>query len=159
MKMQEVDTLTYMSENAAKARDTLLLRGYQLVQSTLSHSRYRYKYHKPVMQLHMTFQVSARKLDTQLLPLLPLNKVQRFLGRYAVDGAVLVPESNTVALVCHPDNLRTESCADELRSSVFGDLLQQTGNSGTVLRVQVGIHLVEDNHGTGLGGLDGEDEA
>jgi hypothetical protein len=56
-------------------------------------------------------------------------------------------------------NLRAERRADELRLLLLRDALQQTRHRRAVLRVQVGVDLVEDDEGARLGRLQGEDEA
>lgn len=93
------------------------------------------------------------------LPLLPINKAQRLLHRHAVDRARLVPERHAVALIRHVQDLGPERRADELRARLPRDGLQQRRHRSPVLRVQVGVHLVEDDHRAALRLLEREDEA
>ena len=85
--------------------------------------------------------------------------MQRLLRWHAIDGARLVVERDAVALVGDVDNLRAERGADELRLLLLRDAHQQAGHGRAVLRVQVGVDLVKDDEGAGLGRLQGEDEA
>ena len=87
------------------------------------------------------------------------DKVERFLGRDAVDAASLVAERHAVALVGDADNLGPERGADELRTGLVRDGLEELGDGRAVLGVQVGVDLIEDDHGTALGLLQGENEA
>lgn len=66
---------------------------------------------------------------------------------------------HAVALVRDVHNLRAEGRADELRLLLLRDAHQQRGHGRAVLRVQVGVDLVEDDEGAGLGCLEREDQA
>jgi hypothetical protein len=68
-------------------------------------------------------------------------------------------ERDTIALISDKHNLRSEGGADELRLLGLGDGVEERSNGSTVLRVQIGVNLVEDDEGTRFGGLEGEDEA
>lgn len=68
-------------------------------------------------------------------------------------------ERNAIALISHQDDFRPERGADELGLLRLGDGVQQRGDGSAVLRVQVGVDLVEDDEGGRFGGLEGEDEA
>jgi hypothetical protein len=68
-------------------------------------------------------------------------------------------EGDAIALVSDMDNLGTEGGADELRPLLARDLLEQGGHGGTVLRIQVCVHFVEDDERTRLGRLERKDEA
>ena len=90
---------------------------------------------------------------------LTFHKVQRLLGRDTVDIAVLVSESDTIALVRNENDLGSEGGTDELRSCLLGDGVEKASNGCSVLGVQIGVYLIEDDHGTGFCLLEGEDEA
>jgi len=64
---------------------------------------------------------------------------------------------HAIALIGHMHNLGAERRADELRLLLLRDALQQARHRRAVLRVQVGVDLVEDDKGGGLGRLEGED--
>lgn len=89
---------------------------------------------------------------------LPLDKVERVLCAVAVDGARLVVESHAVALVCDVNNLWSKGSADELGTDLGRDGLEEGGDGGTILGVQVGVDFVKDDHGTALGSLQRKDE-
>jgi hypothetical protein len=57
------------------------------------------------------------------------------------------------------NNLGSESSANELRASLVRDGLEKRGNSGTVLRIQIGVNFVENNHRATFGLLQRKDEA
>ena len=82
---------------------------------------------------------------------LAFDEIQGLLAANAVDGAVLVPEENTVALISNMDDFRSEGGADELRAGFLRDRLQQSGDGRAVLGIQVRVDLVENDHGTRLG--------
>lgn len=90
---------------------------------------------------------------------LALDKVESILRADAVDRARLVAERHAIALVCDVNNLGSESGANELRAGLVGDGLEKRGDGGSVLRVQVGVDLVEDDHGAAFGLLQRKDEA
>ena len=95
---------------------------------------------------------------TILLPTnLALHELQRILPAddANVAGLLLVPD--TIALIRHLDHLRSESRADELTSRLRR-LVQHLRDRRTVLRVEVGIDLVEKVERRRIGGLDGEDK-
>lgn len=66
-------------------------------------------------------------------------------------------ERDAVALIGDQHNFGPERGADELRLLRFGNGIKQRRDGRAVLRVQVGVDLVENNKGRGLGGLQGED--
>jgi hypothetical protein len=90
---------------------------------------------------------------------LTFHKVQCLFSRDTVDVAVLVPESDTIALVRNKDNLGSERGTDELRTRLFRDGVEKTSDSRTVLGVQIGVHLIKNDHGTGLCLLKCKDQA
>ena len=90
---------------------------------------------------------------------LSLNKVQRIQLADTVDRTCLVAERHTVAFVCHMHNLGTESGANELRADFVGDRREEGSNGGTVLGIEIGVDLVEDDHRATFRRLKGKDEA
>jgi hypothetical protein len=90
---------------------------------------------------------------------LSFNKVESIFRANTVDRTCLAAECNTIALVCNMNNLGSESGANELRASLVGDGLEKRSNSSTVLRIQIGINFVEDNHGAAFSLLQRKDEA
>lgn len=88
--------------------------------------------------------------------LLLLHKLQRFLARHHVNRTGLVAETDTVALLRHMQHLRSESSTDELPIRRVRDGLQHLRDSRTVLRIEVGIDLVEQIERCRIAGLDGE---
>lgn len=66
---------------------------------------------------------------------------------------------DAVALVGDEHDLGAERGADELRLLRLGDGVEQGGDGGAVLRVEVGVDLVKDDKRRRLGRLEGEDEA
>lgn len=79
---------------------------------------------------------------------LTFHKVQCLFSWDTVDIAVLVPESDTIALVRNENDLRSEGGTDELRSRLLRDGVEKASNGCSVLGVQVGVYLIEDDHGT-----------
>jgi hypothetical protein len=67
-------------------------------------------------------------------------------------------ERDTVALVGHKHDLGPERRADELGVLGLGNMVKQAGNGGAVLRVEIGVDLIKDDKGAGLGRLKGKDE-
>jgi hypothetical protein len=57
------------------------------------------------------------------------------------------------------NNLGSESSANKLGTSLVGNGLKKRGNSSSVLRVQVGVNFVENDHGAAFGLLQGKDKA
>lgn len=90
---------------------------------------------------------------------MPLNKVQRLFGRHAINRAGPVMERNTVALVRNHNDLGTESGANKLCVLRLRDGVQKSSYGGTVLGVEIGVDFVKNDKGTGLGRLQGENEA
>lgn len=90
--------------------------------------------------------------------LLLLHKLERLLARHDVDGTGLLSEANAVALLCHMQHLRSERGADELAVGGVGDGLEHLRHCRSVLRIQVGINLIEQIERRWVAGLDGEDE-
>lgn len=90
---------------------------------------------------------------------LALNKAQRIFHADTVHRTRLVVERHSVALVGRVHDFRTESRADELRARLVGDGLQQRRDGRTILRVQVGVDLVKDDHGTAFCLLQGKNQA
>lgn len=90
-------------------------------------------------------------LKTPRLPRrLPLDELKSVLRVVAANRRRLVTERNTIALVRDMDNFWPESRADELRASLLGERPQQLRHSCSVLRVEVGVDLVEDDEGAAL---------
>lgn len=90
---------------------------------------------------------------------LPINKVKRILRSNTINRTRLIAKRYAVALIRHKHNLRSERGADELRTGFVGDGLEQRCDGGTVLRVEVGVYFVKDDHGAALRLLEGKDEA
>lgn len=90
---------------------------------------------------------------------LTLDKVEGILAGHAVDAARLVVERDAVALVSRVYYFGTERGADELRAGLVGDGLEQGRDGRAVLRVQVGVDLVKDDHGAAFRLLQGENQA
>lgn len=88
--------------------------------------------------------------------LLPLYKSNRLLPLHNPNTTRLPPETHTIALLRDQQHLGPERRADEL--PVVGLLLEHQGDGGAVLRVEVGVDLVEEVEGGGVAGLDGEYE-
>lgn len=66
---------------------------------------------------------------------------------------------NTITLISNQHNLRAEGSANKLRVLRLRDRIQERSYRSTVLRVQVGVDLVKDDKGAGLGCLEGKDQA
>ena len=111
-------------------------------------------------KLHMPLSVQTISHDIALdWSGLALDELKSLLCAVTVDTTGLVAERHTIALVGNMNNFRPESCADELRANLVRDGLEQRRDCGSVLRVQVGIDLVEDDHGAALRSLQGKDQA
>lgn len=104
------------------------------------------------------------KQDRQKSRPLALDKLQGLLALDDVDAARLVAGGDAVALVGDEEHLRPEGGADELAAAAVlvgalgRDALQHRRHRGAVLRVQVGVDLVEQVEGRRVALLDREDE-
>lgn len=89
---------------------------------------------------------------------LSLDEVESIFRADTVDGARLVAERHAITLVCNVNNLRSESGADKLGAGLVRNGLEKRGNSSSVLRIQVGVDFIKDDHGATLGLLQRKDE-
>lgn len=87
---------------------------------------------KPERENHKHMYLQAKGLPRRRLA---LNEVKGLLPANAVDSTVLIPKENTIAFVGNMDDFRSEGRTDELRASLLGDRLKQSGNGCTVLGV------------------------
>jgi len=108
--------------------------------------------------------------SNHLLRCLPIDKSQRLIPTNSVNSTSLVMERNAVALVCHKQHLRSESCANELsthascvaiilRGLLSRDVLKHLCNGGTILGVEVCVDFIEEIEGRRIALLDCKDES
>lgn len=90
---------------------------------------------------------------------LPLDKVESIFRADTVDGARLVAERHAIALVRNVNNLGSESGADKLGAGLVRNGLEKRGNGSSVLRIQIGVDFIKDDHGAAFGLLQRKDEA
>lgn len=140
--------------NSAMYRLLLMHEPPRRSSSSSSNNAFRLFFFRPSL-FHLIVVPSGRGDGLRLA----FDKVQGVLGAHAVDGARLVVERHAVAFICHVHNLGPERGADELRAGLVGDGLEQRRHRGSVLRVQVGVHFVENDHGTALRLLERKDQA
>lgn len=93
-----------------------------------------------------------------------LHKVERSLLIEHVNPAGVVHIADGVTLIRHKDHLRSESSADELAaafsrlSSLSTKFPQHLSDSRAVLRVQIGVDLIEEVERCRVALLDGKDK-
>lgn len=116
----------------------------------------------PVPSIHSSIHQTTEHPQQNLL-LLPLDKLQRLILTHDDDAAALVAQvPDPVALLRHAQHLGPERRADELAAARLAGALrdgpEHVGDGGAVLRVEVGVDLVEEVKGGRVALLDREDE-
>lgn len=89
------------------------------------------------------------------------HKLQRRLTIDNINAARLICVCNTIAFLSNKYHLRPECCADELPPPILrlcGKRLNHMGNSSAILRVKIGIDLVEKVERSGVASLNREDK-
>jgi hypothetical protein len=97
------------------------------------------------------------------LPLsLALHELQRFLYRNCSYRGDAIRECHTITLLGHSQHLRSECRADELPALVLvhcgRQLVEMFSDCSSILRIEVGINLIEEIEWRWITCLDGEDQ-
>jgi len=93
---------------------------------------------------------------------LALHELQRFFNGYCPYRRDAIRKRHTITLLGHSQHLRSECSANELPALVLihrrGQLVEMPGHCCSILRVEVGINLVEEVEWRWITSLDCEDQ-